>query len=132
MNPGNPSDNNKYPPVTFTRKVASNGDTYYDVPLDASTDTSIPGYTSNIFIIYHGQEGAWRYNLIGSSGQFVIVVNTNEGYTRYIACNGKWIALNGGTAALFVNIRYNYQIPNPGSNVLGAGWLCVGMYDNNW
>lgn len=129
---GEPGDTSKYVKVVFPYKTSNNNLVYYDVPLDASTSTSIPGFTANVFIIQHGNAGTVRYNLIGSNGQVVIVVNTHNNYSRYIASNGQWVEVHGGECAIFIKVHYGYLIPNISSTLLGAGWMCVTQYDNGW
>lgn len=129
--PAEPGNTNEYPKIYFTQRTTTSDQTYYEVPLYGTSGTAA-GYPANVFIIQHGKTEETRYAFTGFSGQFVIVVNTHDSYTRWIASNGRWVQINGGMAALFVHIKYNYLIPTIDSNVVGGGWFCVGQYDNNW
>lgn len=129
--PAEPGNTNEYPKIYFTQRTTTSGQRYYEVPLYGTSGTAA-GYPANVFIIQHGKAEETRYAFTGFSGQFVIVVNTHDSYTRWIASNGRWVQINGGMAALFVHIKYNYLIPTIDSNVVGGGWFCVGQYDNNW
>lgn len=128
---GSPDGNADYQKITFEAQNDSNDNRYYTVPL-YGTEGKAAGFPVNLFIIQHGQAAAFRYMLKGSSGQFVIVANTNDANNNiFIAANGRWVQLEGGKAALFVCIGDNYMIPAV-PKLVGAGWMCVGMYDNDW
>lgn len=123
-----------YVRVNLQSSQASDGTTYYTIPLN-SVATGLEGITYNTVIISRSTTTVYRY-VLGTtySGCGVDVINANDKPTavnNYLYAMGYAIELNGGAAYRFIYIDYTLWIADTSAaNAVGRGWLCEGFYDN--
>lgn len=123
-----------YVRVNLQSSQASDGTTYYTIPLN-SVATGLEGITYNTVIISRSTTTVYRY-VLGTtySGCGVDVINANDKPTavnNYLYAMGYAIELNGGAAYRFIYINYTLWIADTSAaNAVGRGWLCEGFYDN--
>ncbi|WP_373775897.1 phage tail protein [Porphyromonas loveana] len=115
--------------VTLERLVSGNGVMYYNIPLYGSVGDAA-GFPVDLVIIKSSSR--YNYALVGQAGKTVRVVNSNDGLSQYIYCNGSLKEVKGGVNMTFTNIGYQNMIPAVSASVIGAGWLIGGNNDNGW
>lgn len=124
------ADKAGYVKVLFTTGTSAQGQSYSIIPL-YGTSGEASGFPVNMLHIT--SPGTERYVLNGYTGQEVTVINANDVAGEiYLYSNGALVKIPGGGVAKFINIGRTIMLPNVGSNVLGAGWVYMGMTDNNW
>ena len=83
-------------------------------------------------VIIQVSSGTYRYQMSRIPGKKVLVINSNNNNNNiYIYSNGGQVQFPGGTMGECVNIE-GFMSPEPGTSVLGRGWLVGALKDNNW
>ena len=120
--------NNHRVRIDFTSRTDANNNTFYDINL-------MPSFNNDIAIVdvvqFNISSGTYRYRLIAEESKRVLLVNGVDNHNSiYIAGNGSWRQINGGTCQEYYYVdAVDTDIPN---DILGRGWLQISNYDNNW
>ena len=118
-----------YGELFYLTRIPYTSDEIYRIPLYAATSLSLQT-PIDIVIINHSTSR--NYDLQAAvPGKVVIVINSNDAHNDiWIYCNGVRTKIEGGAAAMLVNVG-GFQTPDYDSRI-GHGWFVVGMWDNNW
>lgn len=114
--------------VSLSSGTASDGNTYYNIPLYSPT-TESSGMPVDLVIINHGSTA--RYNLPYIPGKTITLISSREQNSNIsIYTNGRLITMSGGSGHTLACVGSN-QYPD-GSSWLGRGWQITGYNDNTW
>lgn len=117
--------------VAFTSKTSSNNETYYELRM-YGTDSDYAGMPVDILVFNINSSTKYRYELVMSESQRVLVVNGNNNQNNVdIYTNGNKTTWNGGEVAEVVKLP-NKISPSPGTSKLGRGLLVGAFRDNDW
>jgi hypothetical protein len=114
--------------VSLSSGTASDGNTYYNIPLYSPT-TESSGMPVDLVIINHGSTA--RYNLPYIPGKTITLISSRDQNSNIsIYTNGRLITMSGGSGHTLACVGSN-QYPD-GSSWLGRGWQITGYNDNTW
>lgn len=125
--------------VYFTRKTASTGEAYYEVPVygGPNSESEISGFPVNLIVFsWSGNTTRYTYNFtMAAPGQVIHLFNANDASsddTRCYFVNGKRGWIMGGGARNIIAISPADLYPAIATDILGRGWMEGPSYDNNW
>ena len=128
---GGTSGNGATYSMTLTIRQISGGGTYYEIPLQGPGE-GVGGFWADLVIINNTSTTRYDYAFSGMrAGKSVKLINANDNNNNArIYTNGVARDLYGGMAMDMIYLSTRMTPASPGT--IGAGWMIVGSFDNNW